>query len=189
VPYDYPGDYELAAQLVARGQADGRPCVLANDVHYPLDYGTVMPMVCYLDRAQRLPLVPVSVCLAADLDEAFAWGQCLAEVAGETGKRVGLVASGSVSHKLVRDPPRGPRPDDEALDHQFARLLGQGEYAKLWGWLPEFAHAARPEMGGRHLAMMLGAILRARQRFVSTVHAYGPSSGSGNYVISLRAAE
>ena len=43
----------------------------ANDVHYPLDYGTVMPMVCYLDRAQKLPLVPVSVCLSADLAESF----------------------------------------------------------------------------------------------------------------------
>jgi hypothetical protein len=78
VDYDYPGDYELAARLIAGGKADGRQCVLANDVHYPLDYGTVMPMVCYLDRAQRLPMVPISVCLSADLDEAFAWGRILA---------------------------------------------------------------------------------------------------------------
>ena len=35
--------------------------MLANDVHYPLDYGTVMPMVCYLDRAQRTPIVPVAI--------------------------------------------------------------------------------------------------------------------------------
>jgi 3,4-dihydroxyphenylacetate 2,3-dioxygenase len=189
VPYDYPGDYELAARLIARGRADGRQSVLANDVHYPLDYGTVMPMVCYLDPAQRLPMVPVSVCLSADLGEAFGWGRCLAEVARETPKRVGFVASGSVSHKLVRDPPRGPRPDDEALDHRFAELLAAGEYEKLWAWLPEFARAAEPEMGGRHLAMMLGTILGSGERFVSTVHAYGPSSGSGNYVISLRAVE
>ena len=187
VAYDYPGDYELAAQLVARGEAEGRPCVLANDVHYPLDYGTVMPMVCYLDRAQRLPMVPVSVCLSADLSEAFAWGRSLGQVARDTDKRVGFVASGSVSHRLVRGPERGPRPEDEELDHQFARLLADGEYEKLWGWLPEFARAAQPEMGGRHLAMLLGAILESGQHFVPKVHAYGPSSGSGNYVISLAA--
>ena len=187
VAYDYPGDYELAARLVARGEAEGRPCVLANDVHYPLDYGTVMPMVCYLDRAQRLPMVPVSVCLSADLSEAFAWGRSLAQIARDTDKRVGFVASGSVSHKLVRGPERGPRPEDEELDHQFARLLADGEYEKLWGWLPEFARAAQPEMGGRHLAMLLGAILESGHHFVPKVHAYGPSSGSGNYVISLAA--
>ena len=99
------------------------------------------------------------------------------------------MASGSVSHKLVRDPPRGPCPEDEELDHQFACLLGDGEYDKLWRWLPEFARMAEPEMSGRHLATMLGAIIGSGQRFVSNVHAYGPSSGSGNYVISLLASE
>jgi hypothetical protein len=43
-------------------------------------------------------------------------------------------------------------------------------------------------MGGRHLAMMLGVLVGSGQRFESRVHAYGPSSGSGNYVISLLAA-
>jgi 3,4-dihydroxyphenylacetate 2,3-dioxygenase len=188
VPYDYPGDYELAAALVARGKAGGKQCVLARDVHYPLDYGTVMPMVCYLDRAQRLPMVPVSVCLSADLDEAFEWGRYVAQVARESPKRVGFVASGSLSHKLVRGPERWPSPEDQELDHRFARLLADGEYEKCWAWLPEFSRLAHPEMGGRHLAMMLGAIIESGQRFVATVHAYGPSSGSGNYVISLAPA-
>lgn len=189
VAYDYPGDYELAAALIARGKADGHPCVLANDVHYPLDYGTVMPMVCYLDRAQTLPMVPVSVCLVADLEESFAWGRRLAQAARESGKRVGLVASGSVSHKLVRGPEKGPKPEDEEMDHRFAKMLAAGQYADLWAWLPEFSRTAQAEMGGRHLAMMLGAILESGQRFEATVHAYGPSSGSGNYVISLLARE
>src|SRR5262245_50095845 len=179
VAYDYPGDYELAARLVARGQAEGRQCVLANDVHYPLDYGTVMPLVCYLDPAQRLAMVPVSTCLSADLEEAFAWGRTLAQVAGETSKRVGFVASGSVSHKLVRGPERAPLPADQELDHRLARLLADGAYRELWSWLPDYASAAQPEMGGRHLAMLLGALIESGQRFASKVHAYGPSSGSG----------
>jgi len=189
VAYDYPGDYGLAAAIIARGKAAGLQCVLANDVHYPLDYGTIMPMVCYLDRAQALPLVPVSVCLAADLEESFEWGRHIALAAGESGKRVGFVASGSVSHKLVRGPEKGPTPADEELDHRLAKLLAAGEYGQAWEWLPEFAGAAGPEMGGRHLAMMLGAILASPRRFEATVHAYGPSSGSGNYVISLLARD
>jgi 3,4-dihydroxyphenylacetate 2,3-dioxygenase len=187
VAYDYPGDYELAARLIDRGKAAGLQGVLANDVHYPLDYGTVMPMVCYLDRAQRTPIVPVSVCLSADLDEAHQWGRHLARVAEEGGKRVGFVASGSVSHKLVRAPEKGPLPADEELDHRFARLLADGELEKLWAWLPEFARATQAEMGGRHLAMLLGVLMESGRRFVPSIHAYGPSSGSGNYVISLLA--
>jgi len=58
----------------------------------------------------------------------------------------------------------------------------------LWAWLPEFARTTQAEKGGRHLAMQLGAVRESGQPFTASVHAYGPSSGSGNYVISLLAA-
>src|SRR6267378_1979645 len=172
-------------QVTERGRAAGLPCTLANDVHYPLDYGTVMPLVCYLDRAQRIAAVPVSVCLSANLDESFAWGRHIARAAAALGRRAAFVASGSVSHKLVRGPEQWPGAAEQALDHRLARLLADGDYDKAWAWLPEYAEAAEPEMGGRHLAMMLGALIETGRRFEATVHAYGPSSGSGNYVISL----
>jgi len=100
---------------------------------------------------------------------------------------VGFVASGSVSHKLVRGPEKGPRSADEALDHEFARLLAGGDYDKLWSWLPGYVASVEAEMGGRHLAMMVGALVESGARYETRVHAYGPSSGSGNYVISLLA--
>jgi 3,4-dihydroxyphenylacetate 2,3-dioxygenase len=185
VAYDFPGDFTFAAALVERGGAEGLPCTLANDVHYPLDYGTVMPLVCYLDRTQTVPVVPVSVCLAADLEESFAWGRHVTRTAAALDRRAVFVASGSVSHKLVRGPERWPAAADQELDHRLARMLADGDYDKAWAWLPEYAHAAAPEMGGRHLAMMLGALVETGRRFEATVQAYGPSSGSGNYVISM----
>lgn len=185
VAYDIPGDYDLASALVDRGNSAGLPCTLANDVHYPLDYGTVMPLVCYLDRAQRIPAVPVSACLSAGLEESFAWGRHVAATAAALDRRAVFVASGSVSHKLVRGPERWPAPADQELDHRFARLLAEGDYDKAWAWLPEYADAAEPEMGGRHLAMMLGALVETGRRFEAATHGYGPSSGSGNYVISM----
>ena len=185
VAYDIPGDFEFAAALVARGATAPRQCTLANDVHYPLDYGTVMPLVCYLDRAQRTPAIPVSVTLANDLDECFAWGRHVVRAVRALGRRAVFVASGSVSHKLVRGPEKWPTPADQELDHRLARLLADGDYDKAWAWLPQYAEAADPEMGGRHLAMLLGALIESGARFTAEIHAYGPSSGSGNYVISM----
>ena len=183
--YDFPGHYAFASALAAMGKTEGLMCTLANDVHYPLDYGTVAPLVCYLDRSQRMPVVPVSVCLSADLAESFAWGRLIAEAARRSNLDVAFVASGSVSHKLVRGPERWPGPAEQALDHELAGMLAAGEFDKLWAWLPDYRERADPEMGGRHLAMLLGALIESGSRFVGTVHAYGPSSGSGNYVISL----
>ena len=187
VAYDFPGDFDFASALIDRGTAAGLQCTLANDVHYPLDYGTVMPLVCYLDRAQRIPAVPVSVCLVADLNEAFAWGKLIARTTRDLGRRAAFAASGSVSHKLVRGPEKWPQPAEQELDHRFARMLADGDYDRLWAWMPEYQRAADPEMGGRHLAMMLGALIESGTRYTATIHAYGPSSGSGNYVISLAA--
>ena len=185
VAYDFPGDFAFASALVQRGRDDGLQCTLANDVHFPLDYGTVMPLVCYLDRAQRIPTVPVSVCLSADLPESFAWGRHVARTAAALDRRAVFVASGSVSHKILRGPERWPGPGEQELDRRLARLLAEGDYEAAWAWLPEYAAAAEPEMGGRHLAMMLGALMETGRRFGAAVHAYGPSSGSGNYVISM----
>jgi 3,4-dihydroxyphenylacetate 2,3-dioxygenase len=185
VAYDFPGDFDFAAALVDRGKTARLQCTLANDVHYPLDYGTVMPLVCYLDRPQRVPAVPVSVCLSADLNESFAWGQLVAQTARALDRRAVFVASGSVSHKLVRGPEKWPVAADQELDHRLARLLADGDYDKAWAWLPDYTDAAEPEMGGRHLAMLLGALVESGARFEAEIHAYGPSSGSGNYVISM----
>jgi 3,4-dihydroxyphenylacetate 2,3-dioxygenase len=187
VDYDFPGDYELAATVVEQGRAAGHHGTLANDVHYPLDYGTVMPVVCYLDRTQRTPVVPVPVTLASNLEECFQWGQHVAHAIRNLPRRAAFVASGSLSHKVVRTPGKWPSQNDQELDHRFARMLADGEYEKLWAWLPDYAAIVQAEMDGRHLAMMLGVILESGLRFTATAHGYGPASGSGNYVISLAA--
>ena len=88
----------------------------------------------------------------------------------------------------MRGPEKWPLPADQELDRRLARLLADGRFDEAWKWLPEFKAAAEPEMGGRHLAMLLGALIGAGSRYEARVHAYGPSSGSGNYVISLAAA-
>src|SRR5207253_10382168 len=128
-----------------RGRAAGLQCVLADDVHYPLDYGTVMPLVCYLDRSQRIPVVPISVCLAADLRESFAWGRIIAEAVAAGGRRAAFVARGSVSHELVRGPERWASPGDQLLDHRLARMLTDGESGNLWTTVTEYTDVAAPE--------------------------------------------
>jgi 3,4-dihydroxyphenylacetate 2,3-dioxygenase len=185
VEFDFPGDRELASALVERGKAAGHLSGLVDDAHYPLDYGTVMPLVCYLDPGQAIPVVPISVTILNDLEECRQWGSYVVRTLKESGKRGVFVASGALSHRLVRGPEKWPLPEHLELDRTFAGMLASGDYDGLWKWLPEFTRAVDAEMGGRHLAMMLGVLREADSVFTATVHAYGPSSGSGNYAISL----
>jgi len=58
----------------------------------------------------------------------------------------------------------------------------QGKTDELKSFFPGFVKDTEAEMGGRHLAVLLGAI---DGLFRGKLHAYGPSSGSGNAVLSL----
>jgi hypothetical protein len=105
-----------------------------------------------------------------------------------------VVVDGTPRHRGVLTAQEAPDlicgveydfPGDYAL---ASGAIDRGRAAgEAWAWLPEYAREAEPEMGGRHLAMMLGVLAECGQRFTGEAHAYGPSSGSGNYVISLTA--
>lgn len=66
VPYDFPGDSELAEAIVTKGKDRGIPVILTTADHFVLDYGTVNPLR-YLTPQSDIPVVPISSCLLADL--------------------------------------------------------------------------------------------------------------------------
>jgi len=92
-----------------------------------------------------------------------------------------VIASGALSHTLVRGPERWPSEECQKLDRKFIELVTQGKADELKSFFPCFVKDAEAEMGGRHLAILLGAT----GDFRGKLHAYGPSSGSGNAVVSL----
>jgi hypothetical protein len=81
VAYDFR-DYDLAAALVDRGIS---ACLRWPATSTTRSYGTVMPLVCYLDR----PPDRWSRCrvLSADLNEAALAGRLVAQTTRDLGRR------------------------------------------------------------------------------------------------------
>lgn len=181
VAYDYPGDPELARALVDAGHRAAVSTVLTDEPTLPLDYGVVIPLR-YLTPRADVPIVPISLCHLADLAETLRWGRAIGEAVRALPRRVILAVTGALSYRLVRAPERWPDPDARALDDRMMALLAAGDLRAFEGSLDELARAAPVEAGGRHLALLLGA-LGAGYR--GRVLGYGPSSGSGNAVVSL----
>ena len=181
VPYDFPGDAELAEVIVEKGKEHGLPVILSAPEHFVLDYGTLNPLR-YISPQFDIPVVPISSCLLADIQESMFWGQEIAEGISQISRRVMVVASGALSHALVRGPEMWPSEKCQALDRKFIELVTQGTADELKSFFPCFVKDAEAEMGGRHLAILLGA---TGGHFRGKLHSYGPSSGSGNAVVSL----
>ncbi len=184
VPYDFPGDPELAAAVVEKGKERGVPVILSAADHFVIEYGTLNPLR-YLTPRFDIPVVPVSSCLLADLQECIRWGEAITEGIQQTSKRVVMIASGALSHVLVRGPEKWPRAEHQRLDHRFVELLTEGRAEEIKTFFPGFVKDVDAEMGGRHLAILIGATGGA---FRGKLHAYGPSSGTGNAVVSLEPA-
>ncbi|GGG01170.1 extradiol ring-cleavage dioxygenase [Paenibacillus abyssi] len=181
VPYDYPGDEDLAKRLIEAGKQAGLPAVAVNDPTYVWDYGTVVPLR-YLVPNQDIPVIDLSVCWAASLDETYLWGQTIAKAIEESGKRAVFASSGALSHNLVRGPERMPTRSEQALDNQFVEFLMNKDFTSAKDMLPQYAKIAGVESGGRHIAALLGVL---QQSYEPQYWGYAQSSGSGNVVMTF----
>ncbi|EPZ42916.1 extradiol ring-cleavage dioxygenase [Alicyclobacillus acidoterrestris] len=184
VPYDYVGHPELGRQLVQAGKAAGMSVVGIDDPTYIWDYGTVVPLR-YLLKRKETPVVDLSVCWAASIEESIEWGRIIGQVFEESPLRVVFLASGALAHNLGRTPELWPNITEQALDREFCNYLVNGDRDSAVSMLPSYVRAAGVESGGRHVAVLLGVL---QNKFKGELHGYGPSSGSGNPVLTIRYA-
>ena len=181
VPYHYPGDQDLAEELVKAGQAAGLQVQGVNDPHYLWDYGTVLPLR-YLVPNEDIPVINLSVTLAASLDETYKWGQEIGEVLKKSEKKVVFVASGALSHNLVRGRHNKPTITEHAMDKQFLEFVMEKDYQAAYDMLPQYARLAKVEAGGRHLALLFSLI---NKNWSPVYYSDGQSSGSWNVLMTF----
>jgi 3,4-dihydroxyphenylacetate 2,3-dioxygenase len=182
VPFNYPGDEELGNELVAAGQKAGIPVIGFNDPAYVWDYGTLVPLR-YLVPNEDIPIVSLSVCWAAPLDESYQWGQVIGEVLRNSNKKAVFVSSGALSHNLVRGREKTPTISEQAMNNQFMDFIMNNKYDLAREMLPQFSRIAGVESRGCHLAALLGVL--GNERHKAEFWGWGQSSGSGNAIISF----
>ncbi|MGS2777051.1 DODA-type extradiol aromatic ring-opening family dioxygenase [Robertmurraya sp. GLU-23] len=181
IPYYYPGDADLANQLVQAGVNAGLQVQGVNDPYYIWDYGTVVPLR-YLVPKEDIPIINLSVTLAASIEETYKWGQEIAKVLHATEKKVVFVSSGALSHNLVRGRHNKPTVAEHSLDKQFIEFVMNKDYQAAYEMLPEYARMARVESGGRHLAMLFSMLQKDDE---VAYLADGQSSGSWNVLLTF----
>ncbi|UOE56836.1 extradiol ring-cleavage dioxygenase [Bacillus sp. CMF12] len=184
VPYSYPGDEMLANELVSAGKDAGLQVQCVNDPYYVWDYGSVVPLR-YLVPKEDIPVINLSVTLAASIEETYQWGQVIAKVLRESQKRIVFVSSGALSHNLVRGRHNKPTIAEHALDKQFVEFVMNNDYKSAYQMLPEYARMAKVESGGRHLAMLFSML---EDNCTPSYLADGQSSGSWNALITFEKA-
>jgi aromatic ring-opening dioxygenase catalytic subunit (LigB family) len=165
VPYDLPGDPELARRCeeLARDRDDTWVLACAAPslpVHYP-----TINLLPFLQRGERW--VSVGICQTGTPADWLLFGELLAEAVRQLDRRVVLLASGGLSHRFW--PLREFRQHETAdlaniitaeareADESVLRRLTAGDHAAVIdGWSAYRRHS--PEGFFAHYLMMAGAI-------------------------------
>lgn len=122
-----------------------------NGEFYELDHGTMVPLT-FLKRNQEssFKVVPIAY---SNLDKAshFAFGQTILEVAENYPGRVGILASGDLSHQLLQNP------EGKKFDTQLVKDLEEFKVQDILYYDDEFIESIG-ECGYRSILILLGAI-------------------------------
>ena len=167
IPYDMPGDPELANLIAA--QAEGRDdCwILASDDPYlPLFYGTVNIWTFLGDPKTAWLSVALNQC--CDTDDFLLFGRLIGDAIRQSDRRVVLLASGGMTHRFFNFKDLRQRESQKAPENIYDRAyydadmrvlekFGEGDHAGVIDGMPEY-RKAYPEGHFGHYLMMAAAL-------------------------------
>lgn len=149
---------------------------LYNQLNPKLDHGIMVPLY-YLQEAglSNVKIVAISVAYISLL-ELFSFGTLIRDAAKALGRRIAIVASGDMSHRLKDEGPYDYHPDGKQFDSEVKKLLAAGDVHSFLD-MPEQLRDNAGECGYRSLVMMFG-VLDGRE-FTSRVFSYEGPFGVG----------
>jgi len=165
IPYDIPGDPEIAHTICAEAGREGSWAAAVNDPYLPIQYAT-LNLWTYLGQPETA-WVSISVCQTATTADYLKLGRIIMQAVKKLDRRVMLIASGGLSHifrplSQLRSHMNG-NPDNivtakaRAADEQRIAWLTAGHHKSVIQAMPEFL-AFEPEARFGHYLMLAGAL-------------------------------
>jgi 3,4-dihydroxyphenylacetate 2,3-dioxygenase len=184
--YDYPGNPQLAdliADEAAKNQLDVRAHRVAS---LTLEYGSIVPMR-YMNADGALRVLPAASPLFASIEENRRFGEACRRAISRSNANVAVLASGSLSHKVISNRDVGEGQWDivssefnRQMDLRVLELWRAQRYREFVGLLPEYAIKCSGEGLMADTAMLFG--LLGWDNYAGTSEQlcdYFPSSGTG----------
>ncbi len=179
----YQNDSELLQEISQRASSANinfilldKDTALYNQLNPRLDHGIMLPLY-YLQKAGLSDVKVVAISVAyISLLELFNFGTLIRDAAEALGRRVAIMASGDMSHRLKDEGPYDYHPDGQRFDAEVKKLLAAGDVQSFLD-MPEQLRENAGECGYRSLVMMFGAL--DGRKITSRVFSYEGPFGVG----------
>ncbi len=151
---EYDEDFVKELSLIAENE--GIPAGTMGERDKSIDHGTLIPL--YFINQVYSGYKTVRIGLSGlDPAEHYRFGRCIQKAIEKTGRRVVLVASGDLSHRLKEDGPYGYMPEGPKFDKMVTDAMKTGDFLSFLTFDPSFIEAAA-ECGLRSFIIMAGAL-------------------------------
>jgi MEMO1 family protein len=121
-----------------------------------LDYGSGVPLLYLTEHLPNIKIVSIGY---ADLpyQDHIKFGELIRKQINISDKRVAIIASGDLSHKLHKDSPAGYSPQAQEFDQEIIKLINDKKIDEIVNLNPKIV-AEAGECGLRSLMILLGII-------------------------------
>ena len=149
-------DTELVKELCRITKDAGFPAGTQGEREKELDHGTMVPLWFIRQKYTEFQLVRIGLS-GLPLADHYRLGMMLREAVERTGRRVVLVASGDLSHKLQEYGPYGFAPEGPQYDARIMDVCSRAAFGELFDFEETFCDKAA-ECGHRSFVIMAGAL-------------------------------
>jgi AmmeMemoRadiSam system protein B len=177
----FDNDLELVELIRNEAKQQGIALKSIGQTGYNLDHGVMVPLHFLYRALKGVPLVPLTFSWLS-LKTHFEFGKAIQKAAEKSNKRVVIVASGDLSHKLIRGAPAGFDPSGKIFDEQLGKLLAAMDTKGVLNMDQSLIERAG-ECGLRSVIIMLGALDKLNVK--SEILSYEGPFGVGYMVASF----
>jgi 3,4-dihydroxyphenylacetate 2,3-dioxygenase len=167
IPYDIPGDPELARAIAA--QAEGRDdcwILACDDPYLPIFYGTVN--IWTFLGSPGTPWISVAINQTCTTEDFLLFGELIGNAIRASDRRAVLLASGGMTHRFfpfreLRQHESSKAPENilgiesYEADQRVLSMMREGDHAGIIAGMPGYK-AAAPEGKFGHYLMMAAAL-------------------------------
>ena len=149
-------DTELVKALCAIADGKGFPAGTLGERDRHLDHGTMVPLFFVDQKYTDYRLVRIGLS-GLSLADHYAFGQMIRQAVEETGRKIVLIASGDLSHKLQEYGPYGFAKEGPEYDGRIMDAAGRAAFGEMLEFDEAFCDKAA-ECGHRSFVIMAGVL-------------------------------
>lgn len=185
---EYSNNLDIVEGIVKVSQNNNLDVLTYNNdgEFFEMDHGLMVPLY-YLSGANEnsFKVVPLAYS-SMDKGTHFSFGQVLQEVAEKYKGRVGILASGDLSHRLIAGPSGQYSPIGKKFDQKLVEDLVNFRTKEIIYYDDEFIEEAG-ECGFRSILILLGAL--DNKKFKPDILSYEGPFGVGYLVANFKLTE